>query len=98
MTTLRSHIVTGEIVPGKLDPRLRRSYFTNRPWGEPIKQEHAAVMPTVAAQQLKPKPLGDEGNMMNILQKVMQQQGGDAQSMQAPTKQSMPGDRTWRNK
>ena len=92
MTTLTSRVVTGELVPGKLDPRLSRSYFTSRPWGEPIKPDHG-VMPSIAAQQLKPKPLGDEGNMMNILQKVMQKQGNKT----APPTESMPSNRTWRN-
>jgi hypothetical protein len=43
---------------------------------------------------LKPRPLGEEGNMMNILQKVMQKQEG---GVQAPLKESVPANRTWRN-
>jgi hypothetical protein len=92
MTTLTSHIVTGSIVPGEIDPRLRRSYFTATPWGPPLREETATV-PSVAAQ-LKPRPLGEEGNMMNILQKVMQKQEG---GVQAPLKESVPANRTWRN-
>ena len=92
MTTLTSRIVTGSIVPGEIDPNLRRSYFTNKPYGEPIREEHA-VIPSVAAQALKPKALGDEGNMLNILQKVLQKQD----SVEAPLKESIPAIRTWRN-
>ena len=92
MTTLTSHIVTGSIVPGKLDPRLTRSYFTNQPWGPPIREEKG-VVPSVAAAALKPKALGDEGNMMSILQKVLQKQ----ESSSAPLKESIPANRTWRN-
>ena len=92
MTTLTSRIVTGSIVPGQIDPRLRRSYFTNKPYGEPIREEQG-VMPSIAAQALKPKALGDEGNMLNILQKVLQKQD----SVEAPLKESIPANRTWRN-
>ncbi len=92
MTTLTSHIVTGSIVPGEIDPRLRRSYFTDSPYGDPIKEEKA-VMPSVAAAALKPKPLGDEGHMMKILQNVLQKQG----TVEAPLKESIPANRTWRN-
>jgi hypothetical protein len=51
------------------------------------------VIPSVAAAALKPKPLGDEGHMMKILQNVMQKQG----TTEAPLKESIPANRTWRN-
>ena len=92
MTTLTSHIVTGSIVPGEIDPRLRRSYFTSTPNGDPIREEQA-VIPSGAAAALKPKPLGDEGHMMKILQNVLQKQG----TAEAPLKESVPANRTWRN-
>jgi hypothetical protein len=91
MTTLTSHIVTGSIVPGEIDPRLRRSYFTSTPYGDPIREEKA-IMPSVAVAALKPKPLGDE-HMMKVLQNVLQKQG----TTEASLKESIPANRTWRN-
>ena len=99
MTSIPPPILTGEVVPGTIDPNIRRSYYTNVPYGEPIVQPSVESTP-MPASSTKPRPTGDErhtggGDMMQILQKVMQQQSqGGGQT--APIAQSLPGFRDWR--
>ena len=36
MTSILPPIITGEVVPGVIDPSITRSHFTNLPYGPPI--------------------------------------------------------------
>ena len=107
MTSIQPPIITGEVVPGVIDPNIHRSFFTNKIMGLPIKEPTVESTP-MPASGTKPRPTGDERDMVSVLQKVMQQQqqgGGGApggppqqqQQQQAPIAQSLPGFRDWRN-
>ena len=108
MTSILPPILTGEVVPGVIDPNISRSHFTNIPYGPPIAPPTVASVP-MAPASTKPRPTGDErhgaGGLAEILQKVMQKQGqgagpgagqGAGGAEQAPVAQSLPGYRDWR--
>ena len=89
MTSQRPTIVTGEVVPGVINPNIRRSFVTNTPYGPPIKEPVVKSTP-MAPQGTQPRPTGDDrGGMASILQKVMQQQqqggGGAQQALLTPS-------------
>ena len=122
MSSLMPQVLTGDVVPGSvvqpvlgfpftlsMPSRVQRSYVTNEPYGEPIKQEEKSSVP------IPPRPTGDEkgqAGLMKILQSVMQKQGGAQQGPPrppggqqqqqqqaaggAPIAQALPGDRMWR--
>ena len=104
MTSLMPTIITGDVVPGSLvqpvlgfpftlsmPSRVQRTYVTNTPYGEPIKEEEVKSVP------IPPRPTGDDrgSGIMKVLQSVMQKQGG-AEQKGEPIATAHPGDRTWR--
>ena len=100
MTSILPPIITGEVVPGVIDPSITRSHFTNLPYGPPIQPARVESVP-MPLPGTKPRPTGDErhsgGDMMQILQKVLQQQQqGQGGGQQAPIAKSLPGFRDWR--
>ena len=106
MTSLMPSIITGDVVPGSIvqptlgfpftlsmPSRVQRTYVTNTPYGEPIKQEEIQSVP------IPPRPTGDDrggqAGIMKVLQSVLQKQGGSEQKGE-PTTKAHPGDRSWR--
>ena len=47
--------IAGHIVPGKVDPFIRFSYVTHRPYGPPVN-----IRPKGPPPQQKPRDIGDE--------------------------------------
>ena len=88
MTTVRPMPMVGSILDRPVDPRIKRGYYTNEPNGRSRITVEQKVIPDVV-QQAKPREgLGD--NILEILQKAVQSQGGEE------TKKAMPSNLTWR--
>jgi len=95
MTSLMPQVITGSIYPGKIDPRIKRKWITDYPYGPPIKAERItqpqAVKPgEKAVGQLK--HIGDEHHMdiSNLLKKLV-----ISQKTEQITK-ALPRHRDWR--
>ena len=92
MTSLMPVAIAGHIVPGKVDPFLRFSFVTNKPYGPPAKIQHR---PAAAPQ--KPRDLGDEGHQQ-LLGAIKGIGAGTAKVQQQATQiaDALPGFRDWR--
>ena len=102
MTTHRPDISAweGHVWPGRVDPRIRRKWVTNIPYGPPIKDrvitnpskqqplQHGKPPQGTSAGQ--PHPIGDEThvNMMQKMQSMMK--------VGQNVKQKVPSYRDWR--
>ena len=97
MTSQIPQVITGSVVPGILNPNIRRSYFTNVPFGNPIKTQDFKVEQTnVPAPNAKggvPHPIGDEASHHDVLSKLK-----DVLVNQQATQitKALPGWRDWR--
>ena len=78
----------GDVLDRPVDPRIKRGYYTNTPNAMTKIAGEQKVIPDVV-QEAKPRQgLGD--NLMEILQKVVQSQGGEE------TKKALPSNLSWR--
>ena len=88
MTSVRPVPMIGDVLDRPVDPRIKRGYYTNTANAMTKIAGEQKVIPDVV-QHAKPKPgLGD--NLMEILQKVVQSQGGEE------TKKALPSNLSWR--
>ena len=100
MTSQRPDISAweGHVVPGVVDPNIRRKWVTNQPYGPPIKEEKVFQQQGPSNPAGTPHPLGDDahpghGGAMGLLQKMLKK---------APTQPGyqitgkMPAYRDWR--
>lgn len=78
--------LAGHVVPGAIDPNIRRSYVTNTPHGPPAKVQSTRDLPKV------PQPLGDDKNpdILHHLTKML------AKEISKPISEAMPSMRDWR--
>ena len=56
MSSYLGVVMAGHVVPGKIDPRIRKSFITNTPLGPPAKVQRIEDLPKA------PQPLGDDKN------------------------------------
>ena len=87
MTSFMPTVVSGHIVPGKVDPLIRFSYVTNRHYGPPTN-----VRPRGPAPAQKPRDLGDERHQQ--LLGAIKNIGITQQATQITD--ALPGYRDWR--
>ena len=79
-------VMAGSVVPGVIDPRIRKSFVTNTPRGPPAKVQKVQDLPKV------PQPIGDDKNpeiMEHIKKMVMSE-------ISKPIAEAMPSMRDWR--
>ena len=78
--------VAGHVVPGVINPNIRRSYITNTPYGPPAKVQGIKDLPKV------PQPLGDDRNkdILHHLTKML------SKEISKPISEAMPSMRDWR--
>jgi len=88
MTSLMPVAIAGHIVPGKVDPFLRFSHVTHRPYGPPIKGQ-----PRAPAPPQKPRDIGDERHQQ--LLGAIKGIGGVKQQVTQIT-DALPAHRDWR--
>jgi hypothetical protein len=76
-------IMLGTVIDWPVDPRIRRSYFTDTPnLLHKINEDKSEVVPDIVANA-KPR-LGDS-SIIEILQKVLQQQDSEKQVSAMPS-------------
>ena len=86
MSSYLGVVMAGSVVPGVIDPRIRKSFVTNTPRGPPAKVQKVQDLPKV------PQPLGDDKNpeiMEHIKKMVMSE-------ISKPIAEAMPSNRDWR--
>jgi hypothetical protein len=88
MTTVRAMPMIGDVLDRPVDPTIKRGYYTNVANALTKITVEQKVIPDVV-QQAKPRAgLGD--NILEILQKAVQTQGGEEQQ------KAMPSNLSWR--
>ena len=95
MSSYMSTVITGDVYPGVIDPRIRRKWVTDYPYGPPIEPEKTsepAIKPPGVQGSMQPKRLGDETHfdMANLLKKLMVTQKVDQIT------KALPQHRDWR--
>ena len=86
MSSYLGVLVTCHVVPGVVDPNVRKSFITKSWHGPPAKVQSVQDLPKV------PAPLGDDKNpqiMEHIKKMVMSE-------IAKPIAEAMPGYRAWR--
>ena len=87
MTSLMPVAIAGHIVPGKVDPLIRFSYVTHRPYGPPVK-----IQPKGHPPQQKPRDIGDERHQQ-LLGAI---KGLNVKQQATQITDALPGFRDWR--
>ena len=86
MSSYLGVVMAGSVVPGVIDPSIRKSFVTNTPRGPPAKVQKVQDLPKV------PQPIGDDKNpeiMEHIKKMVMSE-------ISKPIAEAMPSNRDWR--
>ena len=86
MSSYLGVVMAGHVVPGVVDPRVRKLFITNSWHGPPAKVQSVQDMPKV------PAPLGDDKNpqiMEHIKKMVMSE-------IAKPIAEAVPAMRDWR--
>ena len=86
MSSYLGVVLAGSVVPGVIDPNIRKSFITNTPRGPPAKIQKVQDLPKV------PQPIGDDKNpqiMEHIKKMVMSE-------ISKPIAEAMPSNRDWR--
>lgn len=86
MSALLGIPVAGHVVPGIINPNIRRSFVTNTPLGPPAKIQGTRDLPKV------PQPIGDDKNpaILEHITKML------AKEISKPISEAMPSMRDWR--
>jgi hypothetical protein len=89
MTQVMGMPVIGNVLDRPVDPRVRRSFFTDTPNASHKITIQQQIIPDIVSKA-KPRGVGD--NLLEILQQAVQTQtvGSD------PTKKAMPSNLSWR--
>ena len=96
MSSYMSQVVTGSVYPGTIDPRIKRKWITDYPYGPPIKPERITqpqiAKPGERSSVGQVKHIGDEHHldMANLLKKLVISQ----KTEQITT--ALPRHRDWR--
>ena len=93
MSSYMSVSLPGSVYPGTIDPRIRRSWITDIPYGPPIRPDKVSkpdIQPP--GMNMQPKHLGDEAHfdMATLLKKLQV-----TQKTEQITK-ALPAYRDWR--
>ena len=78
--------LAGSVVPGVIDPRIRKSFITHTPHGPPAKIQRVEELPKV------PHPMGDDKNP-NFMDHIKKMGRGE---LTKPIAEAMPAMRDWR--
>ena len=89
MTTVLPQPMIGDVLDRPVDPAIKRGFYTNVPNALTRVEVEKQIVPDIV-QNAQPRPMGD--NILEILQKAVQQQGGEAED----TKKAMPSNLAWR--
>ena len=92
MTSYMSRPLTGSVFPGTIDPRIKRKWVTDYPYGPAIEPEKISQPDVQPAGMNAPKHIGDEHHfdMEKILQKLKITQKSDQIT------KALPRYRDWR--
>ena len=94
MSSYMSSVITGSVYPGVIDPRIRRKWITDYPYGAPIKAEKLSnpIKPEGERSLGQIKKMGDEHHfdVADLLKKLV-----ISQKTEQITK-ALPRHRDWR--
>ena len=97
MTSRIPDIITGHVVPGVINPNIRRKWVTDTPYGPPIKEQPVVQAAPQQPQQpgVAPHQIGDETHSHPDLMSALSKMAVKQTTVQKIT-DAQPGYRDWR--